>query len=182
MKDEKETPESPVRVERKPRPAPRTSVETAPPQSAETQQLLNAILADEFVLYVRSLNFHWNVKGMQFHSLHKFFEELYEAQAKTVDDVAEKVRALGGTAMGTMEEYLGNSRLREKIGEPPDPRVMVSTLASDHGTLIRHLRQVVRRVRERYDDPSTDNFLCDLLEKHEKTLWMLQAHLDRELG
>src|SRR5262245_36393062 len=163
------------------RPAPRTDVETSQPQSAETQQLLNGILADEFVVYVRILNYHWNVRGMQFHSLHEFFEKLYVQQAKTIDDVAEKVRSLGGFATATMEEYLGNSRLREKIGEPPDPRVMISTLAGDHEVIIKRVREAIEAVG-RYDDPSTDNFLCDLLEKHEKTLWMLQAHLDRELG
>jgi starvation-inducible DNA-binding protein len=164
------------------RPAPRTETAVGNPQSGETQQLLNAILADEFVLYVRSLNCHWNVRGMQFHSLHAFFEKLYQQQAGTIDDVAEKVRALGGYAMATLEEYLGNSRLKEKIGEPPDPRTMISTLAADHETIIKHIREAIRTVKEKYDDPSTDNFLCGLLEKHEKTLWMLQAHLDRELG
>jgi starvation-inducible DNA-binding protein len=192
MKEEKSAPESSRRTGaeesressrklRAARPAPRTDVTTSQPQSAEPQQLLNGILADEFVVYVRILNYHWNVRGMQFHSLHEFFEKLYVHQAKTIDDVAEKVRSLGAFATATMEEYLGNSRLREKIGEPPDPRVMISTLAGDHETIIKRVREAITAVGK-YDDPSTDNFLCDLLEKHEKTLWMLQAHLDRELG
>jgi|SRR5689334_3708416 len=170
-----------ARKSRAARPAPRTDTATSQPQSAETQQLLNGILADEFVVYVRILNFHWNVRGMQFHSLHEFFEKLYVHQAKTIDDIAEKVRSMGAFATATMEEYLGNSRLKEKIGEPPDPRVMIATLASDHETIIKRIREALSVV-DKYDDPSTDNFLCDLLEKHEKTLWMLQAHLDRELG
>jgi starvation-inducible DNA-binding protein len=189
MKEEKSAPESTRRMSveesrkaRAARPAPRTDVTTSQPQSGETQQLLNGILADEFVVYVRILNYHWNVRGMQFHSLHEFFEKLYVAQAKTIDDIAEKVRSLGAFATATMEEYLGNSRLRERIGEPPDPRVMISTLAGDHETIIKRVREAIAAVEGKYDDPSTGNFLCDLLEKHEKTLWMLQAHLDRELG
>jgi starvation-inducible DNA-binding protein len=162
------------------RPAPRSETAVAEPQSGETQQLLNAILADEFVTYVRTLNFHWNVQGMQFHSLHAFFEKLYQQQAGTIDDVAEKVRSLGGTATATLEEYLGNSRLKEKIGERLEAREMISTLAADHETILNHVREAIRTVKEKYDDPSTDNFLCELLEKHEKTLWMLRAHLDRE--
>src|SRR6185436_6006959 len=150
-------------------------------QSAEPQQMLNAILADEFVVYVRTLNYHWNVRGMQFHSLHAFFEKLYKEQAEWIDDVAEKVRSLGGNAMATMEEYLGNSRLKEKMGEPPDPRMMVSTLAGDHETILKRIREAIGAVKK-FDDPSTDNFLCDLLERHEKVLWMLRVHLDRELG
>ena len=192
MKEEKSNPESAHRVSveesregarkmRAARPAPRTDVATSQPQSGETQQLLNGILADEFVVYVRILNYHWNVRGMQFHSLHEFFEKLYVQQAKTIDDIAEKVRSLGAFATATLEEYLGNSRLKEKIGEPPDPRVMIATLAADHEVILKRVREALTVV-DKYDDPSTDNFLCDLLEKHEKTLWMLQAHLDRELG
>jgi len=134
------------------------------------------------VLYVRTLNYHWNVRGMQFHSLHPFFERLYGEQAKTIDDIAEKVRALGGVAVATLEEFLSNSRLKEHRGDPPDPRMMILTLSADHETIIRQIREILRTVGEKYDDPSTTNFLANLLEKHEKTLWMLQAHLDRELG
>jgi starvation-inducible DNA-binding protein len=193
MKDDKSAPESVRRMDvaesregarkaRSARPAPRTELASPTPQSGETQQLLNGLLADEFVTYVRTLNWHWNVRGMQFHSLHAFFEKLYQEQAVRIDDIAEKVRSMGGFATATMEEFLGNSRLKEKIGEPPDPRVMISTLAGDHEAIIKRLREILGTLGEKFDDPSTDNFLCDLLEKHEKTLWMLQAHLDRELG
>lgn len=164
------------------RPAPRTSIDQGQNiQPAETQQLLNAVLADEFVLYVRTLNCHWNVRGMQFHSLHAFFEELYESGAKIVDDLAEKVRSVGGIAMATLEEYLGNTRLKETIGPPGDPRKMIADLADGHETIIKHLREAFHTVEDKFDDPSTSNFLADLLEKHEKMMWMLRTHLDREL-
>ena len=187
MKDEKSAPENvSVRKEsprsRAARPAPRTTIDQGQNiQSAEPQQMLNTLLADEFVLYVRTLNCHWNVRGMQFHSLHAFFEELYKASAEIIDDLAEKVRTVGGTAMATMEEYLGNSRLKERIGPPGDPRMMISDLAAGHETVVKHLREAFHAVEEKFDDPSTSNFLADLLEKHEKMMWMLQTHLDREL-
>ena len=187
MKDEKSTPEtSAPRKEalrpRAARPAPRTSIDQGlNVQTAEPQHLLNAILADEFVLYVRTLNCHWNVRGMQFHSLHAFFEHLYEEGAEIIDDLAERVRTVGGTAMATMEEYLGNSRLKETIGPPADPRKMISDLAAGHETVVKHLREAFHTVEEKFDDPSTSNFLADLLGKHEKMMWMLQTHLDREL-
>jgi starvation-inducible DNA-binding protein len=178
--------EAPVetRKSRQSRPAPRTEIDSGgDSQAGQTQRLLNGLLADEFVLYMRTLNFHWNVRGMQFHSLHKFFEELYQEGAETIDDVAEKVRSLGGFATATLGEYLRLSRLKEQPGKPPpDPRVMVSTLAADHDTVIKQIREAYHAVHEKFDDPSTENFLCDLLEKHEKTKWMLQTHLDRELG
>ena len=187
MKDEKSAPE-PVSVRKETprpksaRPAPRTTIDQGQNiQSGEPQQMLNSILADEFVLYVRTLNCHWNVRGMQFHSLHAFFEELYKASATIIDDLAEKVRTVGGTAMATMEEYLGNSRLKEKVGPPGDPRMMISDLAAGHEAVVKHLREAYHAVEEKFDDPSTENFLADLLEKHEKMAWMLQTHLDREL-
>lgn len=162
--------------------APRTLVdESDRTQSAETQQLLNGVLADEFVLYVRTLNCHWNVRGMQFHSLHDFFEKLYQEQALRIDDLAEKVRAVGGYALATLEEYLGNTRLKETIGPPADPRLMISGLVEGHEAVVKHLREAFHVVEEKYDDPSTSNFLAGLLEKHEKTMWMLKTHLDREL-
>lgn len=191
MKEDKSVPDTTRRTEmseavrksRPARPAPRTGIDTSgESQSGETQQLLNGLLADEFVLYMRTLNFHWNVRGMQFHSLHKFFEELYVAGAQRIDDIAEKVRTLGGVATATLGEYLKMSRIKERTGEVPDPRVMISTLAADHETVIKQLREAYHTVHEKFDDPSTENFVCDLLEKHEKTKWMLQTHLDRELG
>jgi starvation-inducible DNA-binding protein len=164
------------------RPAPRTSIDQGPSaQSAEPQQMLNGILADEFVLYVRTLNCHWNVRGMQFHSLHAFFEELYEESFKMIDDLAEKVRTVGGFAMATMEEYLGNARIKEQVSPSGDPRKMIADLADGHETVIKHLREAFHMVKEKFDDPSTENFVADLLEKHEKFLWMLRTHLDREL-
>ncbi len=175
-----------ARKSRPNRPAPRTEIDRGSnAQAAEVQQMLNALLADEFVLYVRTLNYHWNVRGMQFHSLHEFFEKLYKQSAETIDDIAEKVRSLGGHAMATLQEYLSTSRVKEQPsggGEPPDPRMMISNLASDHETVIRQLRDAFHTVQEKFDDPSTENFLSDLLEQHEKTMWMLNTHLDRELG
>ena len=187
MKEERSVPEQSFSRKESPRPrasrpAPRTAIDQGQNvQAAEPQQMLNAILADEFVLYVRTLNCHWNVRGMQFHSLHDFFEKLYQEEAQIIDDLAERVRTVGGTAMATMEEYLGNSRLKETVGPPADPRKMISDLAAGQETVIKHLREAFHVVEEKHDDPSTSNFLADLLGKHEKMMWMLQTHLDREL-
>lgn len=188
MKEEKSDSSSgPRRMEapkaRPARPAPRTPLDEGNnSQIAETQELLNAILADEFVLYVRTLNCHWNVRGMQFHSLHDFFEKLYREQAQLIDDLAEKVRSVGGYAMATLEEYLGNTRLKEAVGPPADPRTMVAGLVEGHETVIKHVREAFHAIEDKFDDPATSNFLADLLESHEKTMWMLKTHLDRELG
>lgn len=78
--------------------------------------ILNVLLSDEYVLYTKTRNYHWNVVGTQFHSLHKFFEEQYNQLDEMIDEVAERARSLGGRSLGTLEEFLKHSRLKE---EPP---------------------------------------------------------------
>jgi DNA-binding ferritin-like protein len=82
-------------------------------EEAGVASLLNTILADEFVLYAKMLNYHWNVRGMQFHSLHPFLEQLYKEQFRAVDDLAERVRTVGGTALGSLQGFLQQARLKE---------------------------------------------------------------------
>ena len=82
--------------------------------------ILNALLADEFLIYTKTRNYHWNVVGPQFNDLHKFFEAQYEALDDTVDDVAERVRTLGGRASGTLAEFVQQGRLKERPGDRPD--------------------------------------------------------------
>src|SRR3954469_2583723 len=81
------------------RSAPPEPIAKSGTEEAGVAALLNTILADEFVLYAEMLNYHWNVRGMQFHSLHPFLEQLYKEQFEAVDDLAERVRTVGGTAL-----------------------------------------------------------------------------------
>lgn len=103
-------------------------------------QVLNALLADEYLLYTKTRNYHWNVRGPQFNDLHRFFEKQYEELAEVVDEVAERARSLGGAALGTMTEFLQESRLEEAPGQYPDASAMLASLLTDHETLIRQLR------------------------------------------
>ncbi|MGH7152208.1 MAG: Dps family protein, partial [Planctomycetota bacterium] len=89
-------------------------------QRSDVVGILTTLLADEYVLYTKTRNYHWNVVGHQFHDLHKFFEEQYEALDEVVDDVAERARSLGGPSAGTLKEFLGATRLKESPGESPD--------------------------------------------------------------
>jgi starvation-inducible DNA-binding protein len=139
--------------------------------------ILNTLLADEFLLYAKSRNFHWNVVGPQFNDLHKFFEQLYEALDEVIDEVAERVRALDGRALGTLEEFRTKARLGEKPGTVPAARDMLATLLADHEALIRTLREDIDTVNDRLKDVGTADFLTGLLEKHEKTAWMLRSFL-----
>ncbi len=140
--------------------------------------ILNTLLSDEFVLYAKTRNYHWNVVGPQFNDLHKFFESQYDALAAIVDDVAERARALGGKALGTMKEFLQNTRMKEHPGKYPDARDMVSELLSDHETVVRSLRVDLETCQNKYHDAGTADFLTGLMEQHEKMAWMLRAFME----
>lgn len=138
-------------------------------------RMLQALLADEFVLYTKARNYHWNVVGPHFRDLHKLFEEQYEALDDIVDEVAERIRALGGLSPGTLEEFRKLTRLSEKPGHVPPAKEMVRNLALDHEALIRQLRQDIPVVQDQHGDVGTADFLTGLMERHEKYAWMLRA-------
>ncbi len=146
-------------------------------QRSATVSILNALLADEFVLYTKTRGYHWNVVGPQFSELHKLFETQYEQLDEVIDQVAERARALGGRAFGTLAEFSQHSRLKERPGEAPPAHDMIADLLGDHETLIRQLRQDADTVGGKYGDTGTNDFLVGLMEDHEKTAWMLRAHL-----
>jgi starvation-inducible DNA-binding protein len=143
----------------------------------KTVEILNTLLAVEFLLYTKSRNYLWNVTGPQFNDLHKFFESLYEALDEVIDEVAERTRALDGRAFGTLEEFKTKARLGEKPGAVPSARDMLASLLADHEAIIRTLRADIDTVNDRYRDVGTADFLTGLLEKHEKTAWMLRSFL-----
>ena len=143
-----------------------------------TIALLNTLLADEYMLYTKTRNYHWNVTGLQFNDLHKFFETQYEALDDIVDEVAERARSLGGRAAGTLEEFRKSARLGEDPGKVPAARDMLAVLLSDHEALARTLRTDVDTVTDKYKDTGTADFLTGLLEQHEKMAWMLRSFLE----
>jgi starvation-inducible DNA-binding protein len=146
-------------------------------QLAGSISVLNRVLADEYVLYTKVRKYHWNVKGMQFNDLHKFFQSMYEALDVVVDDVAERVRSLNGDAMGTLAEFSKISRLKEAPGDYPTAKVMIQNLLNEYETMIRELRNDVDEVEEKYEDAGTTDFLTGIMEQHEKTAWMLRSLL-----
>lgn len=161
-----------------PKLAAKVDIGLSPEAQEGVTQILNALLADEYILYTKTRNYHWNVVGLQFHHLHKFFEAQYEALNEIVDEVAERARSLGGWSRGTLSEFLQSTRLREHPGEYPDARTMIANLLRDHEAIIRTLRVDLDTCADRYHDMGTNNFLTDLMERHEKMAWMLRAFLE----
>ena len=142
--------------------------------------ILNALLSDEYLLYTKTRNYHWNVFGPQFNDLHKFLERQYEELEEVVDQVAERARSLGGFAFGTMTEFVQHTRLKEQPGQYPEARRMLSNLLADHESLIRQLRVDSQTCDERFHDLGTNDFLIGLMDRHEKTAWMFRAFLEGE--
>lgn len=136
---------------------------------------LNRLLSDEYVLYTKTRNYHWNVKGPEFSELHKFFESQYEELDEIIDETAERARALGGDSLGTLEEFLAHTRLEESPGDYPDAKKMIINLLADHETLIRQLREDLEASADTYRDMGTSDFLTGLMERHEKMAWMLRS-------
>lgn len=139
--------------------------------------LLALTLADEYVLYTKTRNFHWNVTGFHFDALHKFFEAQYKELDAYVDDTAERSRALGGRALGSMKEFLGKARLAESPAVALKEDAMLAELLADHEALIRSLRKDVDE-SARLGDQGTSDFLTGLLAGHEKMAWMLRSFLN----
>jgi starvation-inducible DNA-binding protein len=142
--------------------------------------LLNTTLADEYVLSTRTRNYHWNVIGPHFYALHLLFEKQYGELEEFIDAVAERVRSLGGQPLGTLTEFVQNTRLKDDPNERLGPREMVSSLLAEHESLIQFLRKDVTACTEKFHDVGTADFLTGMLEAHEKMAWMLRATLQTQ--
>lgn len=143
----------------------------------EIVTLLNTLLADEYVLYTKTRNAHWNVTGPNFYELHKFFETHYEALDIIIDDIAERVRSLGHYALGTLKDFLNVTHMDEENQEFSNPTQIIQTLVNDHETIIRIIRNDVTPISEKYKDLGTADFVTGIMEQHEKMAWMLRAHI-----
>ena len=140
--------------------------------------ILNSVLSNEFLLYTKTRNYHWNVTGSDFGELHKFFEAQYEELDDMMDEAAERARSVGGVSFGTMTEFLKSSTLKEFPGVVPPAETMIANLLQDHETTIQKLRQDLEACAEKYQDMGTSDFLTGLMEQHEKMAWMLRSYLE----
>lgn len=139
---------------------------------------LNTVLADEHLLYVKTRSFHWNVTGFEFVSLHALWEEQYNDLQRIGDEVAERVRMLGGRSLGAMQTFLDKTRLTEVTEETLSARAMVAALLDDHEALINYLRKDIDACSEVYGDEGTADLLTGLIRSHEQMAWMLRSLLE----
>ena len=134
---------------------------------------LKRVLADSYTLYLKSRNYHWNVTGPQFVTLHTMFEEHYTELETAVDDIAERIRALGAKAPGSHAEFAAHASIEEETGSPSAEQ-MVRQLAADHEAVVRTARNALPTAQGAGDEP-TVGLLSDRMAVHEKTAWMLRS-------
>ncbi len=137
---------------------------------------VSKLLADEYTLYLKTHNFHWNVTGPMFNTLHLMFETHYTEAALAVDLIAERIRALGFPAPGTYAEYAKLSSIEETAGVP-EAMEMVRLLVKGHEACARTARSVFPLADKASDEPTAD-LLTQRLQVHEKTAWMLRSLLE----
>ncbi len=143
----------------------------------EVSHILSKVLADEFLLYTKTRNAHWNVEGIDFSAKHIFFESQYEQLDETMDSVAERIRTLGEYAPGTLTQFLKLTHLTEESREKNNSAGFIKELLTDHESIIVYLRENINRFANEFYDFGTSDFITGLMETHEKMAWMLRAHL-----
>lgn len=137
---------------------------------------LSRLLADSYTLYLKTHNFHWNVTGPMFQTLHLMFEAQYTELATAVDLIAERIRALGFPAPATYSEFVKLTSIKEPSGVP-SAKDMIRQLVDGQETVVRTARTIIPLV-ERAQDESTTDLLTQRMQTHEKTAWMLRSLLE----
>lgn len=137
---------------------------------------LSKVLADSYMLYLKTHNYHWNVTGELFHSLHEQFEHQYTELADAIDEIAERIRALGYRAPGTFKEFHQLTSIEEDT-EEPEALEMVRRLALGNEQVLRTAREALKPANEAEDEATID-LLTERLKVHSKTAWMLRSHLE----
>ena len=140
---------------------------------------LSKILADEFMLYSKTLNAHWNIEGPDFHAAHLYLETLYNEQQKIVDTVAEKIRALGHYAPAQLNKYLELTHLSDDAPEKNDSPTYFAQLLEDHESIIIFLRENIKPIADKLKAEGVSDYITGLMEYHQKTAWMLRSHFSK---
>jgi starvation-inducible DNA-binding protein len=145
-------------------------------QSARQQvaQYLSQLLADTYLIYIKTQNFHWNVIDPRFHSLHEMFEEQYQQLAQAVDEIAERIRMLKSKAPGSMRQFLDLTTISESEGDLSADK-MIEEILDNHEQIIDSIRPRIEETAALGDEGTTD-LLIQRLRYHEKTAWMLRSH------
>lgn len=136
--------------------------------------LLSHLLSDTAVLFVKTLNFHWNMHGPQFYMYHRLLEDQYKELLEAQDEIAERIRMLGGIAPGSMEEFLKHACLKESKSTLSQDQ-MIKELVSSHEALADHCHQIIE-FSDSIKDPGTSDLVIERVRFHDKQTWLLRSH------
>ena len=147
--------------------------------TAETiAKFLNHTLANEYALFTKTLNYHWNITGPRFHSIHNFLEGQYKNQLKVMDDIAERVRVLDETPISTVSKMSETHDILEVNGQNLSSNDMLLDLFGTNLKIQDNMKNFIKENGEILkEDPVTEDFIIGLLGDHEKVSWMLKSHL-----
>ena len=149
------------------------TVPTTANQNTEIAAGLSRLLADTYSIYLKTQNYHWNVRGPLFHTLHAMFEEQYTELAIAIDEIAERIRAVGQPAPGSFSEFARLAKVEEENGSP-SAKQMISNLVEDQATVVQTCKNIFPIVQQSADEPTAD-LLIRRMQVHEKTAWMLKS-------
>ncbi len=155
-----------------------TKISLPAKQRVELIAMLNVTMASMTDLYLQLKNAHWNVKGMQFIALHKLFDELAEGTEPQIDDLAERITALGGTALGALQNIVNSSQLKAYPADLCEAKLVVEHLAHNFAILGEHTRTNISET-EKHGDIATGDIYIGLTRFLDKNLWFLEAHLQK---
>lgn len=144
-------------------------------ENKRAHEALRYVLASTFILYMKTLSFHWHVSGRNFTSYHSLMETQYELLFEAIDTLAERIRSIGHVAPGTCTQMLEYSQLKESEANL-DAESMLSTLTADHFYMVKLIREKIQILNDINDYVSSDILIARLAE-HEKMAWILQSHL-----
>jgi len=147
----------------------------SPEQRKQIADGLSRLLADSYTLYLKTHNYHWNVTGPMFNTLHLMFEQQYTELATAVDEIAERIRALGVPAPGSYKAFAKLTSIEEEE-QVPDAETMIRQLVLGQEAVVRTARELFPLVEDASDEPTAD-LLTQRMQVHEKTAWMLRSML-----
>lgn len=139
---------------------------------------LKAVLGDTYVLYVKTHSYHWNVQGPNFQSLHAMFMEQYTQMWQSLDDLAERIRALGAMAPGSSSDIITYASIKEGDNSVPTANAMLQNLIADHETWLKTANDAIG-VAGDVNDVATEDLLTQLIAAHDKAKWMLTSSLEQ---
>ena len=139
--------------------------------------MLSLLLGNEMVLYVKTRKSHWNVSGNSFMELHKLYESQYKQLEEQIDEIAERIGKMGEHTIGTMQEFIKNSSIKESPAVYLPSMDTLQELLSDHESIIIQLRKDISELQDKNMDVGSADFLTGLLESHETNAWVLRRYL-----